>query len=223
MQTISPPTFEFLRELEANNNREWFTANKKRYQAAFDEFKRFGEGVRDGMSHHDNIETLNVFRIYRDVRFSKDKSPYKTHLGAYLSRATRRLRGGYYFHVEPGGSFAGGGFWEPESADLKRIREEIAADDKPLRKIIADPQFVKTFGALEGERLKTAPQGFAKDHPAIDLLQMKQFLVSRKFSDKEVTAASFQEQVVETFRHMRPFFDYMSEVLTTDANGLPLE
>lgn len=223
MQTISPATFDFLRELDSNNNREWFTANKKRYQAAFDEFKRFGEGVRDGMSHHDNIEALNVFRIYRDVRFSKDKSPYKTHMGAYLSRATKWLRGGYYFHIEPGASFVGGGFWDPNPADLKRIREEIAADDQPLRQVMADPQFIRTFGTLEGERLKTAPQGFAKDHPAIDLLQLKQFLVSRKFTDKEVLSPSFQEQVVETFRHMRPFFDYMSEVLTTDANGLPIE
>jgi uncharacterized protein (TIGR02453 family) len=223
MSQISAATFEFLRELQQNNDRDWFTAHKPRYKAAFDEYKQFGEAVRDQMSHHDNIERLNVFRIYRDVRFSKDKSPYKTHLGAYLSRATKWLRGGYYFHIEPGGSFVGGGFWDPNPADLKRIREEIAADDQPLRQIMADPVFIQTFGTLEGEQLKTAPQGYPKDHPAIDLLRYKQFLVSKQFSDKEVLSASFQEAVVETFRAMRPFFDYMSEVLTTDANGLPIE
>lgn len=223
MSPIPSSTFDFLRELHVNNNREWFNANKKRYTDAYKQFKTFGEEVRDSMSHHDNIEALHAFRIYRDVRFSKDKAPYKTHMGAYLSRATKWLRGGYYFHLEPGGSFVGGGFWDPSPADLKRIREELAADDQPLRQITADPVFIQTFGELQGDRLKTAPQGFPKDHPAIDLLRFKQFLVSRKFTDEEVMRPSFQDEVVETFRRMRPFFDYMSEVLTTDANGLPLE
>ncbi|MCB9282531.1 MAG: DUF2461 domain-containing protein [Lewinellaceae bacterium] len=222
MKTIPATTLDFLRELQANNNREWFNKNKPRYQEAYAQFKTFADGVLDQMSHIDNIEALNVFRIYRDVRFSKDKSPYKAHFSASLSRATKWLRGGYYFHVEPGGAFVGGGFWDPNAADLKRIREDIAADDKPLRKILADPVFIKTFGELRGDRLKTAPQGFPKDHPAIDLLQLKQFLISRSFSDKEVLSPSFQDEIVETFRRMRPFFDYMSEVLTTDANGLPI-
>ena len=222
MKTIPSTTLDFLRELHANNNREWFNKHKPRYQEAYEQFKAFSDGVLDQMSHHDNIEALNVFRIYRDVRFSKDKSPYKTHFSASMSRATKWLRGGYYFHVEPGGAFVGGGFWDPNPADLKRIREDIAADDKSLRKILADPVFIKTFGELQGERLKTAPQGFPKDHPAIDLLQLKQFLISRSFSDQEVLSPSFQEEIVETFRRMRPFFDYMSEVLTTDANGLPI-
>jgi uncharacterized protein (TIGR02453 family) len=223
MSQIPPSTLEFLLELQANNNREWFTANKPRYQTAYEQYKTFAGEVLDAMSAHDHIEALNVFRIYRDVRFSKDKQPYKNHLGASMSRATKWLRGGYYFHVEPGASFVGGGFWAPNPADLKRIREGIAADHEELRRILADPVFKKTFGQMEGECLKTAPQGYAKDHPAIDLLKHKQFLISRKFTDKEVLAPSFRDEIVATFRNMRPFFDYMSEILTTDGNGVPLE
>lgn len=222
MNTIPSSTLDFLRELQVNNNREWFTANKPRYQEAHAQFKSFADGVLDLMSHHDNIEALNVYRVYRDVRFSKDKLPYKSQFSASMSRATKWLRGGYYFHIEPGASFVGGGFWQPESADLKRIREEIAADDKPLRKILADPVFVNTFGELQGDRLKTAPQGFPKDHPAIDLLRYKHYLLTRAFTDKEVLAPNFQQEIMTTFLRMRPFFDYMSEVLTTDGNGLPL-
>ena len=222
MTPIPSSTLEFLRELQVNNNREWFNANKPRYQAANDHFKEFAGSLLDEMSHHDNIEALNVFRIYRDVRFSKDKSPYKYNFGASMSRATKWLRGGYYLHIEPGGSFAGGGFWEPNPADLKRIREGIAANPEGLLKILADPTFRKTFGQLEGEQLKTAPQGFPKDHPALDLIRFKQYLISRKFSDKEVLAPSFRDEIVTTFKNMRPFFDYMSEILTTDANGLPI-
>ena len=140
-----------------------------------------------------------------------------------MSRATKRLRGGYYLHIEPGESFIGGGFWAPEPADLKRIRKEIAADAQPLRQILADPLFVETFGAIQGEQLKSAPQGYAKDHPAIDLIRLKQYLVSKKFTDEEVLTASFIETAIQTFQRMRPFFDYMSEVLTTDENGVPIE
>ncbi|MBK7409671.1 MAG: DUF2461 domain-containing protein [Saprospirales bacterium] len=222
MNTIPASTLEFLRELQVNNNREWFTANKPRYQEAHTQFKAFSDGVLDLMSHHDNIEAVSVYRIYRDVRFSKDKLPYKNQFSASMSRATKWLRGGYYFHIEPGASFVGGGFWQPESADLKRVREEIAADDKPLRKILADPVFVSTFGELQGDRLKTAPQGFPKDHPAIDLLQYKNYLLTRSFNDKEVLAPNFQQEIATTFLRMRPFLNYMSEVLTTDGNGLPL-
>jgi len=222
MSQIPSSTLQFLRDLEGNNNRDWFNANKPRFQAEYNRFKEFADSVLDGMSHHDKIERLNVFRIYRDVRFSTDKSPYKTHFSAYMSRATKWLRGAYYFHVQPGESFVGGGFWDPNPADLKRIREGIAANEEGFRKLLADPAFKKVFGQLEGEQLKTAPQGFPKDHPAIDLLRFKQFLISRRFSDKEVLSPSFRDEIVATFRHMRPFLDYMSEILTTDANGLPL-
>ncbi|MCR9287241.1 MAG: DUF2461 domain-containing protein [Bacteroidetes bacterium] len=223
MNTIPQSVLDFLKEIELNNNRVWFNENKLRYQEQQAHMKAFGEALLDEMSHHDHIERFKLLRIYRDVRFSKNKLPYKKNMSGSMSRATKWLRGGYYFHIEPGNSFAAGGFWSPNSADLKRIRTEIEADDQPLRTIIADPIFQKTFGVLQGEGVKTAPKGFSKEHPAIDLKRKKQFIVTRKFSDKEVTSGNFLSELDQTFRNMRPFFDYMSEVLTTDANGIPIE
>jgi uncharacterized protein (TIGR02453 family) len=221
--TFTKAHFTFLKELKENNNRDWFNANKPRYQEAYENLKDFAAALADEMTHHDKIEGHRVYRIYRDIRFSKDKTPYKYNLSGGLTRATNLLRGGYYFHIQPnGGSFVGGGFWGPSSADLKRIRTDIAADPQPLRDIIADPVFIETFGELQGDQVKTAPKGFSRDHPAIDLLRYKQFLISKSFSDKEVLSPDFLEKVNDTFRKMRPFFDYMSEVLTTDANGMPI-
>ncbi|HMQ46319.1 MAG TPA: DUF2461 domain-containing protein [Saprospiraceae bacterium] len=220
---LSPSTFDFLLSLQQNNNRDWFQAHKAQYEAVYEPFKQFAQIVFEEVSRHDNLEELKVFRIYRDVRFSKDKSPYKNYFSAGMSRATKWLRGGYYFHIEPGQSFAGGGFWAPNAPDLLRIRQEIASDDQPLRAIINDPVFVQTFGAVEGEAVKSAPKGFVKDHPAIDLIRKKQFLATRAFSDQEVTSEYFLAELVQTLQNLRPFFDYMSEVLTTDTNGIPLE
>ncbi len=218
----------FLRELRDNNNREWFTANKKRYQGELEHMIAFTEALLNRMGQHDNLVPMtakqSLFRIYRDVRFSKDKPPYKAHFSGQMKRATKWLRGGYYFHFEPdGGSFVGGGFWEPNAADLKRIRAELAADAEPLRRILTAPEFLETFGELQGERLKTAPQGYSQDHPNIDLLRYKQFLLTHSFTDTEVSAPDLLDKMVEAFLRMRPFFDYMSEVLTTDENGVPIE
>ncbi len=220
--TIPASLFNFLEELRANNNRPWFNENKERYKGHYEYFKQFADKLTARMNEEDQIEQVKVYRIYRDIRFSKDKTPYKTNFSGHLTRATKQRRGGYYFHIEPGKSFVGGGFWGPNSGDLKRIRQEIAADDKPLREIISSPSFVETFGQLQGEQVKTAPKGYSKDHPAIDLLRYKQFLISRHFSDEEVLSDNFLEHIVRTFVYMRPFFDYMSEVLTTDANGVSI-
>ncbi|MFT5902114.1 MAG: hypothetical protein ACI9LA_001322, partial [Bacteroidia bacterium] len=137
--------------------------------------------------------------------------------------ATKALRGGYYFHLQPGDkSMVGGGFWQPEASDLKRIREEIALDASPLREIINSTSFKKHFGELQGQQLKTAPRDFPKDHPDIDLLRYKSFTVSKYFTDKEVQSPGFSKEVLKYFQATRPFFDYMSEVLTTDGNGVSL-
>ena len=221
--TLQPQIFSFLKQLKANNDRDWFNANKPTYQEAYDNFKSFANSLHDLMSMHDEIERMRVHRIYRDVRFSKDKTPYKSHFSGGFVRATKWRRGGYYFHIEPGASFVGGGFWGPVSDDLKRIRLELAVDAEPLRKIINSAEFINTFGSLQGDQLKTAPSGYPKDHPNIDLLRYKQFLVSHSFSDEEVLADDFAQKVSGVFQQMRPFFDYMSEVLTTDENGVPIE
>lgn len=222
MTTLSPSLLPFISELKANNHKDWFTAHKPAYEQELWQFKLFANAVFQGMQAFDQLEDLNVFRIYRDVRFSKDKTPYKTHFSFSMSRATRLRRGGYYLHIEPGGSFIGGGFWAPEPADLRRIRKELAADPHTLRSILAEPAFIALFGTMEGEQLKGVPQGYAKDHPAADLLRFKQYLVIRKFSDEEVLQSGFFEEALRTFRGMHPFFNYMSDVLTTDENGEPL-
>ncbi|MCG2611683.1 DUF2461 domain-containing protein [Flavobacterium sp. SM15] len=216
---VSKATLDFLIQLRNNNNREWFADNKKEFQKLEKDFKASAQELVTELSKSDSIDKIQMFRIYRDVRFSKDKSPYKTNFGVALGRTKPMLRGGYYLHIEPGGSFVGGGFWEPNAEDLNRIRKEFEMDDTEIRKIISDKNFVKIFGTLQGDELKTAPKGFDKEHPAIDLIRKKQYLISRKFTDKEVMDKNFKEEVLNTFLAMRPFFDYMSEVLGTNLNG----
>jgi len=224
MSFITPPTLKFLKNLKKNNNRDWFNENKHRYESAREELKNLQAALLDEMSHQDEIAQVKLYRIYRDVRFSKNKVPYKTHFSGYVERATKWKRGGYYFQVSPGGnSMAGGGFWSPEKDDLKRIREEIASNDQPLRKIINAKAFKDTFTKLDGQQLKTAPRGFDKEHPAVDLLRYKQFIISKKFTDQEVLDENFVKELCKVYKKMRPFFDYMSEVLTTDENGVPIE
>ena len=216
---VQPSTLKFLKDLEKNNNREWFLSQKARYEAATSNMKEIVDEVRKGLNKKDLISEGKIFRIYRDVRFSKDKTPYKDHFGIHFKRASKERRGGYYLHIQPGGTFAGGGFWEPEPADLKRIRDEFAFDDKPIRKILAAKTFAAYFGAIDGEELKTAPSGYDRNGPAIDLIRKKQFTIGRQFKDKDVQDPGFVKEVVKTFEAMRPFFDYMSEVLMTNKDG----
>ncbi len=216
---LTKSTFEYLNDLNLNNNRDWFTENKKRFEAENNLAKAFFAEVFSDLEKIDSIEKMQVFRIYRDVRFSKDKLPYKNHFSVGFSRTKPMLRGGMYLHIENDASFVGGGFWEPNNEDLLRIRKELELDASDLRAIIANPTFKKMFGTLDGEELKTAPKNFDKTHPNIDLIRKKQFLVGRKFTNKEVLSPNFKEEVIATFAAMRPFFNYMSDVLTTDLNG----
>ena len=220
---IPASAFAFLKLLKKNNDRDWFAKNKERFTKEQEAIISFLDCLLPEMNKHDVIENENgkksLYRIYRDVRFSKDKAPFKTHFGGSLRRATKARRGSYYFHIEPGNCFAGGGFWEPSPEDLKRIRDEFSADPDAVRKILKAKTFKSYFGELYGEQLKTTPKGFQPDDPAIDLLRYKQFAVIRKFSDAEVLSPSFLKELNATFKAMRPFLDYMSDVLTTDING----
>jgi len=225
-QTITQSNFDFLNDLKQNNNREWFAENKQRYEAAHQQMIAFADGLIDEMRKHDNISTesgkASLFRIYADTRFSKDKAPYKTHWGVRMARATDFLRGGYYLHIDPGHSFLGGGFFGPSPEDLKRIREDISYNTDEWKAMLSLPGIVKNFGSLRGDSVKTAPKGFDKDQEGIEWIRMKQFIFKHEFTDKEVLSADFTDKVNATFKEMRPFFDYMSEVLTTDSNGEPL-
>jgi uncharacterized protein (TIGR02453 family) len=212
--------FEFLKQIRENNNREWFTKHKPEYDSIVKENKDLFNQIYSELQKHDSLKGIHIFRIYKDVRFSKDKSPYKTNFGAGYSRTKPILRGGYYIHLEQNNSFVGGGFWAPNKEDLFRIRKVFEMDTTVFEKIASDKTFLKYFGELKGEvGVKTAPKGFDKNHPAIDLIKKKQYVVMRKFTDKEVLSDNFQKEVIVTFLAMRPFFDYMTEVLTTDLNG----
>jgi uncharacterized protein (TIGR02453 family) len=214
---------DFLRKLKKNNNRDWFNTHKDEFLKEQQLIETFADALLTELNSHDLIETpsgkKSLHRIYRDTRFSKDKTPYKTNWSGSFRRATKLRRGGYYFQIEPGNSFIAGGFWGPNKDDLKRIREDIAFDASPLRKILKSRAFVSTFGNLQGEQLKTTPKGFDACDDAIDLLRYKQFLLIRKFTDKEVLSKTFIKKAGSTFKNMRPFFDHMSAVLSTDSNG----
>lgn len=219
MASVTKENLSFLKELRKNNDRDWFTENKESYTENRENIVLFADDLLGKMKQHDNIETVSgkksLHRIYRDIRFSKDKTPYKTVWSGSFKRGTNLLRGGYYFHIEPGNSFLGGGFWGPSSSDLKLIRNNILDYGDELKKIINSSNFEK----LEGSQLKTSPKGFDKEHEHIDLLRYKQFLLVKRFTDEEVLSKGFSDALNDGFKAMRPFFDYMSEALTTDANG----
>ena len=216
---ISNATFDFLKDLGANNNKDWFEANKNEFKDHQNKVKTFFESVKEHLDQHDDIEKMKMFRIYRDVRFSKDKTPYKTHFAASFSRLGAHLRGGYYIHLTPGGSFLATGFWQPNKEDLFRIRKELEMDASEFRTVIGSSELQNVWGELKGEGVKTAPKGFDKEHPDIDLIRKKQFIFVRNFSDKEVFSSSFLSLVDESFKAIRPYFDLMSDILTTNLNG----
>lgn len=226
MPRIVQSTLDFLQQLAQNNERSWFDAHKKEYEAARENVATWADEVHRLLSQSDVLETPSgkkaLFRIYRDVRFSKNKAPFKTNIAGYFERAGKMNRGGYYFSISPEEVIVGGGFYEPAKEDLQRIREELAFDGSRMRSIISASDFQATYGQLLGEQLKTAPQGYPKDHPEIELLRYKQFYAMRSFSQTETLSADFAQQAAASFRALRPFFDYFSEVLTTDANGEPL-
>lgn len=216
---ITEGTLQFLKELEKNNTREWFEDHKKEFKNHETDVKSFFTSIMENLKQHDEIEKMKVFRIYRDVRFSKDKTPYKSHLASSFSRAGARLRGGYYVHIKPGESFIATGFWEPNKEDLLRIRKELELDATDFRKVITEKSFKKIWGELVGDEVKTAPKGFDKEHENIDLIKRKQFIFVQKFSDKQVLSKDFAKNIDDSYRTVRPYFDLMSDILTTNLNG----
>lgn len=210
---------DFLRGLRDNNSKEWFEANRPRYEAARASFLGLIGDFIDRFDPVDDIGGVSVkecvFRINRDLRFSNDKTPYKTAMTALLGRGGRKSTGrSYYFHLEPDGqSILAGGLWEPSSQELAKMRHALAANPKPFRKILAAPDFAKYFGAIAGDSLKTAPQGYPKDHPDIDLLRMKQFMTIHALSDEDVVSDELIPHCLTVFKAMKPFLLYIEKVL----------
>lgn len=223
---INRDSLIFLKKLARNNNRAWFNKHKDQYLEAHNNLIAFADGLLSEMGKHDKIDTSSgkeaLFRIYKDVRFAKDKTPYNTHWSGAFKRSTKKLRGGYYFNIKPGNSFLAGGFWGPEPHDMKRIRQDIDLNYADWKKLLAGKSLLQMFGKMTGEQVSTAPRGYEKDHPAIDLLRYKQFILKLEFPDDVVCGPRFLHIANDAFRKMRTFLDYISEVLTTDANGVPL-
>ena len=222
MESIPKSTIQFLKKLHKNNNRDWFEEHKSTYLEVKADTESFLEAWENEMNKSDVIGKSKLFRIYRDVRFSKDKTPYKSHLAMSLHREGHLRRGGYYLHIKLGESFLACGFWKPEKEDLKLIRSHIAVDAKALKKILKAKTFVNSFGELKGDQLKSAPRGFDKNHPDIDLLRYKQFILIREIKDEELMEKDFLKKTVKHFKAARPFLDYMTDLLTHDLNGEPL-
>ena len=219
---IDSKLFKFLNDIKSNNNRKWFNKNKQTYKRSLEQIQNFTINLVELMNSNDKIENYKIFRIYRDVRFSKNKTPYKNNFGISLVREKPKLRGGYYLHIEPTNSFSAVGLWQPEKDDLFRIRKEIELDGKEFIDIISSKLITKKWGNLVGESLKTSPRGFSKDHQYISLLRRKSFLFKKNYTDEEIISKHFIHKLYKDFLVTRTFLDYMSNILSTDLNGISL-
>jgi uncharacterized protein (TIGR02453 family) len=218
METIKKSTLDFLTAIKCNNNREWFIGNRPAYLDAKDNFESFVQNIINGITVFEPImkglEAKNsIFRINRDIRFSNDKSPYKSHFGAFIVQGGKKnvdKFAGYYFHIEPGKSIMAGGAYTPPSPWLSAIREKISDTPDEFIKITNSKEFIKYFGSIDGEKLKTAPKGYPSNHPQIELLKFKSYLVVNEASDKIVLSNDFSDHVIDVFKAMKPLNDYLN-------------
>jgi uncharacterized protein (TIGR02453 family) len=210
-------TIQFLENIAQNNNKPWFDEHRKEYEAAKKDFELFvGEVLKElsvpEPAFGEQKAKDCVFRIFRDVRFSHDKTPYKSNFGAGFSRGGKNFPGaGYYIHIEPGKSFAGGGIWNPEAPLLKAIRQEIDYSFTEFNDIIGNKDFLKTFGKLDGEKLKTVPKGYDQDNQAIEYLKMKSFTVHHQLDEKSLTGNNLVKDCMHIFAIMKPFVDFLNK------------
>lgn len=216
---LQAKTLQFLKDLVANNNREWFQENRKRYDEAKADVEKLTSYLIKEVHTFQDLGNLQVkdciFRINRDIRFSKNKEPYKSNLAIAIGAGGRSSgKIDYYLHIQPNGqSFLGGGMWSPTTEQLARYRQEIDYNAQELKDIIEVKEFKAYFPEIQGESLKTAPKGYAKDHPELDLLKRKQMFFMHTYSDKEVISKDFAEEVVKGIRLLKPYCDYMNYIL----------
>lgn len=211
---------DFLKKLSANNNREWFLLNKSKYEASKTELEAIVADLLKEISAFDtDIKFVSpkdcVFRIYKDVRFSHDKTPYKTNMGAIIRKGGRGgpNYAGYYLHFEPGGCFLAGGIWMPEAPLLKAIRTEILYNSDSYLKIINDKQFKKFFGVVDGDKLVNAPKDFPKDFEHIDLLKLKSYAMMHYYDPSKMTQKELVAYITKVFRLMKPYNDFLNHVV----------
>jgi len=223
---ISSEMLGFLRDLAANNNKEWFHAHKARYQLVRKEFEQYiAYLIAEIASFDDSIKNLQpkdcIFRINRDIRFSRDKLPYKKNFGAFIAPKGRRAGyAGYYFHVEPGNSFAAGGIYRPSSKSLKAIRTEIYENTAEFKEIIYDPGFMEQFGTIVSDgKLKTAPKGFPKDFEDVDLLNYKDYTVLKPLEEDLLTSEALTDEIMEAFETVYPLNQFINEAIDFHTEG----
>ena len=211
---------EFLKELELNNNREWFTANKATYEEAKQVFEEFINGVIPGIAKFDDgVKFLTakdcVFRIYRDVRFAKDKSPYKTNFGAFMARGGKKSHGpGYYFHIQPGDCFISGGVWMPEAEVTKKIRDEIYYNWQEFKAVLTSPAFSKYYDGIDDwDKQKLPPRGYMKDFEGMDLLLNRSFTISHAISEDLLQEEGLQDYVIKAYKAMAPYNAFLARAI----------
>ena len=207
----------FLAELEQHNNKEWMDEHRDWYQQAKDEFLGLVRYLLGEMTVVDEgllgLQPKDcIFRINRDIRFSKDKSPYKNNFGVFMAEGGKKSpNAGYYLHIQPGDeSFIGGGMYHPDSETLAKVRQEIDYNAAELKKITDKEDFKQYFGAIQGDKLKRAPKGYDPSHPNIELLKLKDFVVMHKLTDNELQSEDFKDKAVDMFRAMEPFVHYLN-------------
>jgi uncharacterized protein (TIGR02453 family) len=222
---ISKHLLKFLEDLKANNNRDWFLENKKKYEEFKKDYQQLIRGFLEIMKPQDaNLELLEVkncaFRINRDIRFSKNKAPYKTHLGIWMNTNQGNKNGpGYYIHIEKGSSFIAGGIYSPEADDLKKIRKEIAFFYDDLDEILKDKNFKKHYSGLdknETNSLKNGPKDFDKEHPAIEFLKLKSFVAVQNIADAELLNENFVKTTAEKLIVLKPLLEFLNRGLSID-------
>ena len=222
---FSKKDLQFLEDLRANNNRDWFLANKNRYEEYKKNYHQLIGEFLEAMKPQDaNLELLQIknctFRINRDIRFSKDKSPYKSHTGIWMNTNSSGINApGYYIHIEKGRSFVAGGLYSPEATELKKIRKEIAFFYDDLEEIINQKSFKKHFNGLdrnENNSLKTSPKGFEKDHPAIEFLKLKSFTATHKIDDAALFDSNFVKSTAEKLIALKPLIGFLNRGLSSE-------
>ena len=210
----------FLKDLSRNNNKEWFQANKPVYQAALADFTEFVDGlIRNVAGFDKDIASLTakecIFRIYRDIRFSPNKTPYKTNFGAaFMKGGKKSPYAAYYIHIEPGKSFSGGGIWMPPSDVLKAVRQEVYYHSDELIEIIEKKTFKDTFGEMSGDKLQRAPLGFPKDFPQVELLKFKSYVVGNNMPDSSILSKNFLAEATSNFKTMYPFIQFLNRAIS---------
>lgn len=216
---VLKPVLTFLTGIKSNNNKPWFEAHRSHYERAKAEFEALIDELILGLRSFEDVGGLTakdcVMRIYRDVRFSPDKSPYKYSMSADIKPGGRHShRLGYYVHIEPrNSSMLAGGLYMPESAQLNRFRAAIARNPREFKLTIHEPDFKRYFGTIEGEKLKTTPQGYDRSHPEIELLRLKDVTAVHHLSDAKVLAPGFPKHALKAFEALKPFLDYLNSVV----------